>query len=53
MSGEDRIYDAVEHVELMHYWLELKGDLSIFRINGKLVGVTPENRARMDALMEQ
>lgn len=52
-SVEDTIYDAVEHVELMDYWHEVAGNRTVFRINGKLAEATPENLARMDALMEQ
>ena len=50
---DDRIYDAVEHVEFMEYVEWPMTGSAILTSDGKPIPDTPENRARMDALMQQ
>jgi len=53
LTVEDRIYDAVEHVEVMEHVEWPQNGKSVLRINDKLVADTPAALAPMDALMQQ
>ena len=53
IDNDDRIYDALEHVEQMELFESIPGS-GVFTIHGKASRpLTPEDRAQMDLLMEQ